>query len=245
MDAPSIITIDGPAASGKSTVGRAIAERLGYLFFDTGVMYRAVTLAALRRGIDPGDEARVTKVAETASIDVKSASESGDGWPYTVLLDSEDVTGAIFSAEVDANVSQVSAYRGVRVAMVRRQREIGVRGRVVMVGRDIGTVVLPEAAVKIYLDASLEERARRRWAELRARGIDRPYAAVLDAMRERDHIDSTRAVSPLRPAADAIVIDTTGMDLTAVIEAVYVYIAKETKIKKEECAAHQGRVIDD
>ncbi len=225
MDLPSIITIDGPAGSGKSSVGRAIAERLGYLFFDTGVMYRAVTLAALRRGIDPADEAHVTQVAASVDIDVES-STARDGRPYTVLLDGEDVTWAIRTPEVDASVSPVSAYPGVRAAMTRQQRRVGARGRVVMAGRDIGTVVLPEADIKFYLDAAPEERARRRWQELRARGEEQPYETILEVIRRRDHIDSTRAVAPLRAPDDAIVIDATDMDLTTVIETVYAYIVK-------------------
>ena len=225
MGAESAITIDGPAASGKSTVGRALAERLGYLFFDTGVMYRAVTLAVLRHGIDPGDEAAVTALAESVEINVEPPTQR-DGRLYTVLLDSEDVTWVIRAGEIDAHVSQVSAYRAVRAAMTRQQRRIGVRGRVVMAGRDIGTVVLPEAGVKFYLDATPEARAHRRWLEFKARGIDQPYEEILAAMRRRDEIDSTREVSPLRPAPDAIVIDSTDMELTAVIDTVYDYIVK-------------------
>lgn len=227
MDTATIITIDGPAASGKSTVGQALAERLGYLFFDTGVMYRAVTLAALRQGVAPGDEAAVVHVAETADIDLCAPSER-DGRLYTVLLNAEDVTWAIRAAEIDANVSQVSAYPGVRTAMTRLQRRIGERGRVVMVGRDIGTVVLPEAGIKFYLDATPHERARRRWRELQERGVNQPFDAVLEGIRQRDHIDSTRAVAPLRPAADAIIIDTTDMDLHSVIEKVYAYVIEMT-----------------
>jgi cytidylate kinase len=223
LSIPSVIAIDGPAASGKSTVGRALAERLGYLFLDTGVMYRAATLAALHRGIDPADEARVTAVAESITIDVQAPTVR-DGRLYTVFLDSEDVTWALRAAEVDANVSLVSTYRGVRQAMTAQQRRIGERGRVVMAGRDIGTVVLPEARAKIYLDATIEERARRRWRELLARGEDASYEDILRAMAQRDQIDSTRALAPLRPAADAIVIDTTKMDLAAVVEAVYAYV---------------------
>jgi cytidylate kinase len=142
VDLTTTIAIDGPAASGKSTVGKALAERLGYLLFDTGVMYRAATLAALERGIDPGDEPAVTSVTESATIDIKPPTER-DGRLYTVLLDSKDVTWAIRTPAVDANVSQVSTYAGVRRALTRQQRRIGAGGGVVMVGRDIGTVVLP------------------------------------------------------------------------------------------------------
>jgi cytidylate kinase len=227
VDLTTTIAIDGPAASGKSTVGKALAERLGYLLFDTGVMYRAATLAALERGMDPGDEPGVTSVAESATIDIKPPTER-DGRLYTVLLDSKDVTWEIRTPAVDANVSQVSTYAGVRRALTQQQRRIGASGNVVMVGRDIGTVVLPEAGIKIYLDASVEERARRRWLEVCERDAPdaQPYKAILKAMRQRDRIDSTRAIAPLRPADNAVVIDTTQMQMSEVVETVYAYILK-------------------
>lgn len=216
---PSTIAIDGPAASGKSTIGEALARRLGYLYFDTGVMYRAVTWAALTRGIPIADEAAVTALAEHLRIDVLAPTVD-DGRQYTVLADGEDVTWAIRAPEVDANVSPVSAYAGVRQALVAQQRRIAAGGRVVMVGRDIGTVVLPEADLKVYLDAGVEERARRRWREMRERGEDADYDAVLAAMRRRDGIDSNRRVSPLRPAADAVIVDTTGLSIEEVLARV-------------------------
>ena len=157
---PTTIAIDGPAASGKSTLGAALAEHLGYLYLDTGVMYRAGTWAALDRGLDIAAEADVTGLAESIQIDVEPASLD-DGRQYDVICDGVDVTWLIRSSRVEAVVSPVSAYPGVRSAMVAQQRRIGLKGQVVMVGRDIGTVVLPEAPLKIYLDASVEERARR------------------------------------------------------------------------------------
>ncbi len=229
---PSTVAIDGPAASGKSTVARALAERLGYLFLDTGVMYRAVTLVALEQGIAPDDEDAVTRLAQSIPIDIKPA-DGRDERLYTVLIQDRDVTWAIRTPAVDANVSQVSAYRGVRTAMTQQQRRIGARGHVVMVGRDIGTVVLPEADLKIYLDATVEERARRRWEEIRAReGMAPPYENVLAAMRQRDTIDSSRAIAPLRQAEDAIVIDSTEMDLPTVIDAVYQHILQAREDEK-------------
>lgn len=216
---PSTIAIDGPAASGKSTIGEALARRLGYLYFDTGVMYRAVTQAALTRGVPIADEAAVTALAEHLRIDVLPPTVD-DGRQYTVLADGEDVTWAIRAPEVDANVSPVSAYAGVRRALVAQQRRVAAGGRVVMVGRDIGTVVLPEADLKVYLDASVEERARRRWREMQERGEDADYEAVLAAMRRRDEIDSNRRVSPLRPAADAVIVDTTGLGIEEVLARV-------------------------
>jgi len=218
---PSIIAIDGPAASGKSTLAKRLAERLNYLYFDTGVMYRAITWVALQRGVDLLDEAAVTALAGAISIDVQPPTAE-DGRACDVLVADQDITWDIRRAEVDANVSLVSAYPGVRKALSAQQRRVGMRGGVVMVGRDIGTVVLPEAQLKVYLDASVEERARRRYTEGAARGDEMPYEAVLAAMRKRDQIDSTRDVAPLRAAADAIVIDSDNMDIEQVLAEIMV-----------------------
>jgi cytidylate kinase len=206
MTRPSIIAIDGPAASGKSTLGKRLADALGYLFFDTGVMYRAVTWAALQRNVAIADEAGVTQLAETAQIDVRPPSKD-DGRACDVLVDGVDATWETRRPEVEASVSPVSAYAGVRRALAAQQRRIGLRGGVVMVGRDIGTVVLPEADLKIYLDASAEERARRRTAEILGRGGQADYDEILAGVRRRDQIDSTRAVAPLRAADDAVILD--------------------------------------
>ena len=216
---PSIIAIDGPAASGKSTLGRRLADSLGYLFFDTGVMYRAVTWVALQGGVDVRDEGAVTALAESIAIDVAPASQP-DGRACDVLVGGRDITWETRRPEVDANVSVVSAYRGVRTAMSRQQRRIGQRGRVVMVGRDIGTVVLPEADLKIYLDASAPERARRRYSEIRARGAAADYDDILAKVVERDRIDSTRDIAPLRAAEDAVLINSDAMNAEQVFERV-------------------------
>ncbi|MEL7643504.1 MAG: (d)CMP kinase [bacterium] len=218
MTIPRTIAIDGPAASGKSTLGERLARRLGYLYFDTGVMYRAVTLNALQTGTDIYDEPGVTRLAETIMIDVRQASVN-DGRMYDVLLDGVDVTWEIRSAPVAANVSVVSTYAGVRKAMTEQQRRIGLQGNVVMVGRDIGTVVLPDADLKIYLDASAEERARRRFVEEQARGIPTSYEDILDNVRTRDKIDSSREVAPLRAAEDAIILNSDHLDADGVLEA--------------------------
>lgn len=211
------IAIDGPAASGKSTAGKLLAERLDYLYFDTGVMYRAVTWAALTRGIPVEDDEAMTVLAEQLQIEITDATED-DGRQYTVLVDGVDVTWGIRTPGVDANVSTASAHVGVRRALVPKQRRIALQEPVVMVGRDIGTVVLPEADLKIYLDATVEERARRRWQEMRDRGkMDADYHEVLDSMRRRDRIDSSRDVSPLRPAQDAVIIDTTTLGVPEVV----------------------------
>jgi cytidylate kinase len=200
------IAIDGPAGSGKSTLGAALARRLGYTYFDTGVMYRAVTWLALQRGLDVGDGAGLARLARDAKIEVHPASVE-DGRQYTVLADGEDVTWHIRTPEVDRHVSAVSAHPGVRAALVDRQRELAAGGGMVMVGRDIGTVVLPEADLKLYLTASSEERARRRTRELEARGQTASYDAILADMRRRDALDSGRAAAPLRPAPDAVDVD--------------------------------------
>ncbi|MFZ5904833.1 MAG: (d)CMP kinase [Chloroflexota bacterium] len=215
---PAIIAIDGPAASGKSTLGRRLADALGYLFFDTGVMYRAITWAALQRGVDVRDEAAVTALAESTPIDVRPPSSPDRA--CDVLVEGRDITWETRRPEVDANVSIVSAYPGVRRALGRQQRRIGQRGRVVMVGRDIGTVVLPEADLKIYLDASTAERARRRFDEIVARGGSADLNEIQAKVEERDRIDSTRTVAPLRPADDAIHLDSDKMSADEVFETV-------------------------
>ena len=213
---PSTIAIDGPASSGKSTIGELLARRLGYLYFDTGVMYRAVTWAALDRAIPIEEEPAVTALAEQLRIDVTPPTVD-DGRQYTVLADGADVTWDIRTPAVNADVSPVSAYPGVRRALVAQQRRVAAKGPVVMVGRDIGTVVLPDADLKIYLDASVEERARRRWREERARGEETDYEMVLASMRRRDGIDSNRKASPLCVAEGAVVLDTTGLSVEGVL----------------------------
>jgi cytidylate kinase len=217
MDIPKIIAIDGPAASGKSTLGQKLAQALGYLYFDTGVMYRAVTWLALRRGLEIGDEAAITTLAQQTHIDVRPPSVQ-DGRAYDVIVDGQDITWDIRRPDVDGNVSPVSAYAGVRKALSAQQRRIGKRGNVVMVGRDIGTVILPKAELKIYLDASVEERARRRYEELRQRNEPADYEHILQAMRKRDQIDSHRKVAPLRPAEDAHILYSDGLDANQVLE---------------------------
>jgi CMP/dCMP kinase len=216
---PSIIALDGPAASGKSTLGRTLADALGYLFFDTGVMYRAITWIALQRDLNLRDEAVITELAQKAQIDIRPPSKE-DGRACDVVIGDKDVTWDMRDGEVDANVSVVSAYAGVRKALSEQQRRIGMRGRIVMVGRDIGTVVLPEADLKIYLDASAEERAKRRFDEIIARGEKADFDEILRKVIERDHIDSTRAVAPLRPADDAIIIDSDKMTAEQVVARV-------------------------
>jgi cytidylate kinase len=216
---PTIITIDGPAAAGKSTIGYELAKRLNYLYFDTGVMYRAVTWAALNEGLDITDETAITALAQRLDIDVTPPTRE-DGRQYTVLAAGQDITWAIRDADVEAGVSPVSAYAGVREALVAQQRRISAQGRVVMVGRDIGTIVLPRADLKLYLDANVKERALRRYQELLQRGQEANYESVLASMQRRDDIDSGREVSPLLPADDAITIDTSDLNIDQVLDVI-------------------------
>ncbi len=218
---PRIIAIDGPVASGKSSIGKRLAERLGYLFFDTGVMYRAVTHLALRALGSAQDAAAVTALTRRAHIDIVPSAVP-DGRDNTVLASVgeaalEDITWATRSEPVEDNVSLVAAMPEVRRVLTEQMRRVGLRGQVVMVGRDVGTVILPEANLKVFLTASVESRARRRFMEVAGRGEVRDQAEILANLRERDRIDSTRAVAPLRPAPDAVVLDTTELSLEEVL----------------------------
>lgn len=221
-----IIAIDGPAASGKSTLGRLLADYLGYLYFDTGLMYRAVTFVALQRDVAIEDEEAVTRIAEQICIDVRQSSNTEKNG-FEVLVDGQDVTREIRRPEVDANVSVVSAFSGVRKAMSNEQRRIGLRGKIVMIGRDIGTVILPEADLKVYLDATVEERSRRRYKDSQIRGESIALDIILESMRKRDLIDSTREVAPLKPAEDAVVINTDNLNIEQVLERVKALVEKK------------------
>jgi CMP/dCMP kinase len=203
-----VIAIDGPAASGKSTIGCILAEKLGFLLLDTGCMYRATTLAALKSGVAVEDETAVSQLAQSIDIDVQPPANEGDGRHYTTLLNGQDVTWELRSPDVDTHVSLVSSYAEVRQEMVQRQRRFGLRGNVVMVGRDIGTVVMPDAPLKLYITASAEERARRRLRDRTAQGHSNSYESILADVQRRDQFDSSRRHSPLRPANDAVIIDT-------------------------------------
>lgn len=228
MTLPSIIAIDGPVASGKTSVGKQLAEKLGYLFFDTGVLYRAMTYLALRDRVPLDDPEALALYVVRAHVDVQPpADDQRDGRDCTVLTEGdEDITWELRKREVEDNVSLVAAVQGVRRVLTGQMRRIGLRGRVVMVGRDVGTVILPESDCKIFLTASVETRARRRYAEAAARrsagavNDTRTYADILANLRERDRIDTSRAMAPLRPADDAFVLDTTDLDMPGVLTAI-------------------------
>lgn len=217
--AAKVIAIDGPAAAGKTTVGRRLAERLGWTFFDTGVLYRALALLALERGVPVDDGPALAALARTMAVRVTRASVA-DGRDADVLLDGRDVTWAIRAPAVDAVVSRVAAAPEVRAALVEPQRRAARNGPAVVVGRDIGTVIFPDAALKVYLDASLAERARRRAADLRARGLPASEAEVLRDLTRRDQLDSERACAPLALPADGVVISTDGLSIDEVVDRV-------------------------
>lgn len=202
---PSVITIDGPAGSGKSTLGELLAHELGYLYFDTGVMYRALTLAAHQQGCNLRDEQALARLAQHIQIEVVPPTVQ-DGRQYTVLVDGIDVTWDIRSPQIDATVSLVSSYPTVRAELIRQQRLIGQRGQVVMVGRDIGRVVMPDAPLKIYLHVSLEERARRRAAQHQAKGSLGDIMGVQTDLARRDAQDK----QVMQPADDAVLIHNEG-----------------------------------
>ncbi len=223
------IALDGPAASGKSTLGEHLAKKLNFTYLDTGVMYRAVTLAVLKKNANVDNENQVTQIAERMNLNFTPPSVE-DGRSNDILLDGEDVTWAIRTVDVEKHVSKVSTYQGVRNAMTEQQRKIGAQGNIVMVGRDIGTVVLPDADIKLYLDASTKERARRRFLELIARGKKVILDDILEDMLRRDQIDSSRKIAPLKPAADALIIDSDHMNA----EEVFQYIIKIINLKLEE-----------
>ncbi len=209
------IAIDGPVASGKTAVGLRLAERLGVRFLDTGMMYRAATLAAIHAGVDIRDEDALARLVSSLEIRVVWG-EAGD----RLLVDGQDITDELRSPLVDGRVSEVSAVPAVRSVMVQQQRAIAREGPIVMVGRDIGTVVLPEATAKIFLTASAEVRARRRRRELEERGRPADRDEVMAALRHRDKIDTGRDDSPLKPDDDAVTIETDRLGVDEVVEII-------------------------
>jgi cytidylate kinase len=206
-----VVAIDGPAASGKSTTARLVAERLGFVYLDTGAMYRAVTWKAQAEGVPPEDEEALGRLAESIRLALENDR---------IRVDGQDVTEAIRAPEISRGVSDVAKVPAVRRAMVTLQRQVASRGPCVVEGRDIGTVVFPDAALKVFLVASLPERARRRAREQAGRGAGQPVAEIESEIRRRDAIDSSRADSPLTRAPDAVDLDTTGLTVEEQVEAV-------------------------
>ena len=214
------IAIDGPASAGKSTIAKKVAEQLGYIYLDTGAMYRTLTYAALSNEVDLQDEEALHTLLKGIRITFSTAENE----MQRVFLNDEDVTDSIRSEEVTQNVSLVSSFAKVREEMVARQKSIARSGGVVMDGRDIGTVVLPDAEVKIFMTATAEERALRRYKENIAKGMTTSLEELTEDMKRRDHLDSTRSVSPLKKAEDAIVLDSTHLEIDEVVKQILVII---------------------
>lgn len=219
-----VIAIDGPAGAGKSTASRRLAERLGFVLVDTGALYRGVALAAREAGVCWDDGPALGELARTLDL----RFETGDGGEPRLRMNGRDRSRDIRTPEVARGASRVSAHPPVREALLDLQRRLGADGGVVLEGRDIGTVVFPDAEVKVFLTASPETRARRRLGDLRARGMQADYEATLAEIRERDERDSSRPVAPLRPAEDAIVLDTSDLDLPQVVDRLVDLVRRRT-----------------
>ncbi len=227
-ESTQVIAIDGPVAAGKTTVGRELAKRLGLSYLDTGVMYRAITWLALRRKISIADEAGLGRLAQECNIRLAGQDSS------TVLVSGERVGPELWEPKVVRNVSQVARVPEVRRALVEQQRALAAQGRMVMVGRDIGTVVLPDADFKLFITASAEVRARRRWQELRDQGQDPDLDQVLRETRERDRIDSQRADSPLIPAEDAVLVETDDLSAEQVTDLIIQQVGEQVQNRSQQ-----------
>jgi len=214
---PQLIAIDGPVAVGKSSVGSLLARKLGYVFFDTGMMYRAFTWKVLKLSIPPEDENRLCHLASTTKFDFVSSQE---GY-LSPFIDGENVSPQLVRPEIEERVALISKVAGVRQALVSEQRKLAQQEKLVMAGRDIGTIVLPWAELKVFLAASAEERANRRYKELLEQGERADYTSIFAELKRRDEIDTHRTVSPLKPAADAITINTEKLSLEQVVDKIY------------------------
>jgi len=216
---PQLIAIDGPVAVGKSSVGLRLAKRLGYIFFDTGMIYRAFTWKVLKSGISPADKdkQKLCELAAKTGFDFIASQEGA----LSVIVDGEDVSSKLLRPEIEGLVALIAKVTEVRRVMVSQQRKLAQRGKVIMAGRDIGTVVLPWAELKIFLTASTEERAKRRHRELLRRGQNSSLETVLADLRKRDEMDINRSISPLKPAEDAVIINTENLNLEQVVDKIY------------------------
>ena len=219
---PQLIAIDGPVAVGKSSVGSLLARKLGYIFLDTGMLYRALTWKALKSGVSPEDENKLCQLANATKLDFIPSQERF----LSILVDGEGVDFRKSTYKVEEKVSLISRIAGVRQTMVSEQRRLAQRGKVIMAGRDIGTVVLPWAELKFFLVASIEERANRRYKELLERGEKVGFDIVLAGLKKRDEIDIHRAISPLKPADNAIIINTEKLSLKQVVDKIYAFVVE-------------------
>jgi len=225
MEKKLCIAIDGPAAAGKSTVAKIVAGKKSYIYIDTGAMYRAITYLALKKGVDLNDEAALTALLKESTIDLTVSLEG----EQKVYIAGEDVTEAIRTDDVSNQVSIVAKYAGIREEMTKRQQQLAEKGGVVMDGRDIGTHVLPNAEVKIFLLASVEERAKRRFEENVKKGYNVNYETLAEEIRRRDKLDSEREISPLKKADDALEIDTTSLTIDEVAEKILQVVDKKAQ----------------
>ncbi len=219
-----IITVDGPAGSGKSTVSKILAERISYMYLDTGLLYRAVAYAAMQRGISVEDDEALRKLCE--GINIPFETDNGN---MKVLIDGEDVSDSVRTEEIGMLASSVSAVSAVRDTLLQPQRNAGRYGGIVAEGRDMGTVVFPDADIKFFLDADPDERARRRYAQLMENGVNVDLSAIKRGLEARDYQDTQREVAPLKPAGDSVIIDTTGIDVDRVIEKMTIMVEKHAR----------------
>ena len=214
---PSLIAIDGPVAVGKSSVGCLLAQRLNYMFFDTGLVYRAFTCKVLEQNVPPQDKEKLAYLAQITEFDFKERENR----TFSPIIDGKDVSSEITSSKVEETVYLVSKVSEVRQKMVLEQRRLAEKGKLIMAGRDIGTVVLPYAELKIFLTAPMQERAERRYKELLDKGKEVVFKDILEELEKRDNVDKNRSVSPLKPASDAMLVDTGGRSLQQVVETIY------------------------